>query len=190
MKTFYVKSPNHSSRYGLKPELIVLHHTATGPNSGRGVANFFRYASSQVSAHEVVDTNGDRYHCVDWDRAAWHAGTSEYKGKTSINSRSLGIEIINKGNGKDPYTRAQISTVARLIRQMSKKYGINLRDIVDHEAINLRGKVDMRDNFPAAKVMWKVVHPYLPYPPSPYKALPKWARRVVDNIKREDGHIF
>jgi N-acetylmuramoyl-L-alanine amidase len=190
MKLITIKSPNVSSRYGVDPDLIVLHHTATKDGSGLGVARFFSYPSSKVSAHEVVDDNGQRYHCVDWSLAAWHAGTGSWKGRTNLNSRSLGIEIVNKGDGKDAFSTKQLKKVAKIVRQMRRDYPKTKYNIVDHEAISHAGKVDLRKNFPAAKFMWFVLHPILPLPRNPYARLPKWAQRVCDDIKRQDGHIL
>jgi N-acetylmuramoyl-L-alanine amidase len=193
MKTVNVPSPNYSSRYKPGPKLIVLHHTASARNSGGAIASMFRNKTAQVSAHEVVDSDGTRYHCVDWSKRAWHAGSGSWHGQTDTNSLSLGIEIVNLGNGKDPYSNAQLKTVATLIRQMQKKYpSIEPWNIVDHESISTAGKVDLRKNFPAEKLMWMVLHPNLPVPNKANVApwmLPKWARRVASRIKMESGPI-
>ena len=187
-RRYNVPSPNHSARRGTAPvQLIVLHHTATAPNTGAAVARYFQNPAAQVSAHEVVDTNGDRYHCVDWSRRAWHAGSGSWRGHTDTNSISLGIEIVNRGNRKDPWPDVQLRTVARLIRQMRAKYPTIAREnIVDHEMVSSAGKVDLRGDFPAGRLMWMVLHPYASrVSPNPYGRLPRWARRVADRIRKE-----
>lgn len=193
MRIVVIPSPNHTARYKPGPRLIVLHHTATAPNSGRAVAMMFANKDVEVSAHEVVDTDGTDYHCVGWDRRAWHAGTGSWHGESDVNSLSLGIEIINRGDGKTPYPDKQLKSVATLIRRMQGKYkAIQPWNIVDHESVSAAGKIDLRKNFPAYKLMWMVLHPILPPPPGdsvkPWM-LPKWARRVAARLKLEEGAI-
>jgi N-acetylmuramoyl-L-alanine amidase len=38
---------------------------------------------------------------VDEDMRAWHAGASSWDGREDVNSRSIGIEIVNPGHGPD-----------------------------------------------------------------------------------------
>ena len=51
-----------------------------------------------MSSHYVVFEDGRIVQCVPEERRAWHAGVSSWAGETDINSRSIGIEIVNPGH--------------------------------------------------------------------------------------------
>ena len=53
---------------------------------------------AKVSAHYVVEENGDVYRLVDEANRAWHSGASSWGGASDINARSIGIEIVNPGH--------------------------------------------------------------------------------------------
>jgi hypothetical protein len=55
----FIRSPNVSSRNGTKIDMVVLHFT-DGP-SAQSAINTFRDPNSQVSAHYIIDKNGDIY---------------------------------------------------------------------------------------------------------------------------------
>jgi N-acetylmuramoyl-L-alanine amidase len=188
-------SPNWSNRPNGVRDVrgVILHHTATSGKSAVSVANYFANPSAGVSAHFVIGEDGYTIQCVALGRAAWHAGTARYDfnrdGKIgaderAVNTHTIGIELCNKGDGKDDFPDAQVKACAEVIRYCDRKCpNLRLRNVTDHEAVNLRGKIDLRPNFPAAKLFWYIIHP--PKPPSRiYAALPKWAQRQIDEIKR------
>jgi len=163
------RSPNKSSRGGMKPDIVVLHYT--GPGTLEGVVSWLCNPKSKVSCHDIVGkppAPGKPYiipHIVPRAEAAWHAGTARLdvnrdgnitEAERRINSRSFGIEIVNRGDGKDPWPDKQIRAVAWLIRGYRRRYGINIENVVDHEYVNLLGKVDLKSDFPAAKLMFYV----------------------------------
>jgi len=190
-------SPNWSPRpNGLASVwTVILHHTATGGDTGAAVAAYFSMRSAEVSAHVVIDEDGEVWHCVPIERAAWHAGQCrrvdwDRDGKLEdweqyVNSVSIGIEFCNRG-GKDSYPLPQIKSAAQLIRRWDLKCpNLKLRNITDHQAVNLNGKIDVTSTFPAAKLFWFILHPRTPLPAgSVYDALPNWAQKQVDTIKR------
>lgn len=90
-----IPSPNQSGT--IKPTMIVLHYTATGPSKNYSVANYFTRPAAKVSAHLVVERDGTTAQCVDFDKKAWHAGRSVWKGRANCNDFSIGIEIDNWG---------------------------------------------------------------------------------------------
>lgn len=80
----------------LKPSLIICHDTAGRLDKGNTV-NYFASKQCTVSAHVVVERDGTIVQMVPFNKRAWHAGQSEWKGKKLCNSFSIGIEIVNPG---------------------------------------------------------------------------------------------
>ncbi len=116
----FIESPNHSSRNGIAIDMVVLHFT-DGP-SARSAINHFRQQSSQVSAHYIIDRNGDIYQMVRDSDKAWHA-----KG---ANPRSIGIEHValpDQGMSDDQ----EKSSVA-LIKWLIASYSIPTSNILGH----------------------------------------------------------
>lgn len=104
----FIESPNHSSRGGEKPRMVVMHYTA---DTSMRAVNFFKEKSARASAHYVVTRLGKIYQMVDLDRSAWHAGWNaktsflrERLGIVKPNRSSVGIEIVNAGElNRRPY---------------------------------------------------------------------------------------
>lgn len=86
----------NSSGGPITPELIVLHDTAGRLEKGSSVA-WFRSKQCQTSAHFVVERDGDIVQMVPTDRRAFHAGVSQWRGRTYCNSFAIGIEIVSPG---------------------------------------------------------------------------------------------
>lgn len=80
----------------LDPELIVLHDTAGRLDKGNSVA-WFTNESCPTSAHVVVELDGTITQLVPFNRVAYHAGQSSWKGRQHCNAFSIGIEIVNPG---------------------------------------------------------------------------------------------
>jgi hypothetical protein len=116
----FIESPNYSSRNGASINMIVLHSTTVAAVDG--TINWFLDPKSQVSAHYVVDKNGDIYQMVRDDRSAWHA--------KAINSRSIGIEHV--GTADDRLTDAQSMASAQLVRWLAATYGIPAANVLGH----------------------------------------------------------
>ena len=66
----------------------------------------------QVSAHFVVDRQGDVTQFVACDKRAWHAGSSSWQGRENCNDYAMGIEMI--GDELRPFTAKQYKETARL----------------------------------------------------------------------------
>ncbi len=94
----FVESPNRGGR--LMPEAIVIHYTA-GPSLTGAVATLTRPKSvkhpSPASAHTVTGPDGKVTQLVPFNRQAWHAGTSSWDGRPSLNKWSVGLELVNPG---------------------------------------------------------------------------------------------
>lgn len=142
-----------SVNYNLRPEntkidTIIIHHTAPFASLTR-VGYFFQDINSRVSAHYTVGKEGLIIQSVDEKNRAWHAGPSSWLGKTNVNDFSIGIEILNDGDGKDPFTPLQYNALVNLVSYLMKKHNVPLERVVGHRDIGypLGRKVDPADNF-------------------------------------------
>jgi len=134
-KIGWAHSPNFNARpAGTEIDLIILHHTAN--SSLTGVVKWFGTTESQVSSHFTVGKDGSiAYHVSNWDRA-WHAGNSrDHQGRTNLNNNTVGIEIVNKGDGNDPWTEPQVKAVANLCAFLVRHRFPQVRAILSHEFI-------------------------------------------------------
>lgn len=89
-----IESPNQGGT--IKPTLLVLHYTASGAARDAD-EKFFQRPSAKASAHIVVERDGEITQCVPFNKKAWHAGVSTWRGRPNCNSYSIGIEIDNWG---------------------------------------------------------------------------------------------
>ena len=89
-------SPNHSERRSGPADAIILHYT--GMATGEAALDLLCSPAAQVSCHYLVWEDGRFWQLVPEARRAWHAGKSFWAGDTDMNSRSIGIEIVNPGH--------------------------------------------------------------------------------------------
>lgn len=140
-------SPHFSRRsFDVVVDTVVLHHTAN--DSLGGVVRWFQNPTSRVSAHFTVGKDGSIVQHVSTFDNAWHAGPSrDHHGRTGLNNFSIGIEMVNRGDGKDPWTREQVEVVGFLIGHLKRRFP--LRYVVSHEfiAVPTGRKIDPK-NFP------------------------------------------
>ena len=110
----------------------------------------------RVSSHYLVrDHPVEIAQLVAEDRRAFHAGASSWKGETMLNSASIGIEIVNRGDDKGPdgsiypeYPKAQIDAVVGLVKAIVQRHGIRGERILGHSDIAPLRKVDPGPKFP------------------------------------------
>lgn len=112
---------------------------------------------AKVSAHYVIQEDGQIFGLVDERERAWHAGVSQWQGETNINSASIGIEIVNGGhdfldaNGElPPFPQAQINAVIFLCKDIISRRGP--LTLLGHSDIAPLRKVDPGEHFP-----WQVL---------------------------------
>lgn len=148
-----VPSPNFSERQSFV-SAIIIHHTVMG-GSALDVAHYFAKPEPEVSSHYVIDKEGVVVRCVPEALKAWHAGVSQLEGREGVNAFSIGIELVNRGDGKDPFTYPQMVACARLVRDLMQRYGVPASRVVGHRDVALpKGrKVDPADNFSYAKLV-------------------------------------
>jgi len=78
-----------------RPDTIVIHFTCGG--SAESALETFNDPEVYASAHVLVDREGTPIQLIPFDRTAWHAGRSEWRGRSGLNAYALGIEIVNAG---------------------------------------------------------------------------------------------
>ena len=131
-----VASPNYDSRpWGERIDCVVLH--ATAQNEMSEATTLFAHRGSGVSAHFVVGRDGRVVQMVPVEMRAWHAGVSQLAGVGGVNDYSVGIEMVNLDDGRDPYTDAQYRSVAGIIRLLRTRLTIPNDRIVSHAQIAL-----------------------------------------------------
>lgn len=109
----FVPSPHVGAR--MEPRGIVYHDTA-GSNAA-GAVSWFKNPASRVSAHLVVDLDGEVTQCVLLDRVAWHTGTKR-------NGDTIGIEIANVGElDLKGYSRATKKTYDDCVECSAETHG-------------------------------------------------------------------
>src|SRR3546814_16707189 len=93
--------------------------------------------AAKVSAHYVVDEDGTVYRLVAEERRAWHAGVSAWRGARDVNSRSIGIELVNPGHewGYRPFPEPQMAALIELARGILARHPIPARHVVGHSAV-------------------------------------------------------
>ncbi len=141
-------SPNHGPRpEGVGPELLILHYTGM-PTAAHALHRLCDPAA-QVSAHYTVDEDGVIHAHVAEDRRAWHAGASSWRGLGDINSRSIGIEIVNPGHefGYRPFPAAQMEAVRALSLAVMERHAIRRENVLGHSDIAPARKEDPGELF-------------------------------------------
>lgn len=77
------------------PDTIVIHYTAGA--SMESSVKTLRDPGVKASAHLVVGRDGRIQQIIPFNKIAWHAGRSEWEGRSNLNRYSIGIEIDNAG---------------------------------------------------------------------------------------------
>ena len=105
---------------------------------------------SKVSCHYFIKRNGSIIIMVPDLYEAWHAGKSNWKKDKSLNKKSIGVEISNKGHqfGYEKYSKKQIKSLIKLSKYLIKKYKIKKSNILGHSDIAFDRKKDPGEKFP------------------------------------------
>jgi N-acetylmuramoyl-L-alanine amidase len=129
-------SPNHGSRRGTAPvDMLVIHYT--GMDSADAALDRLCDPASEVSAHYMIVEDGAVWRLVPEERRAWHAGRSFWAGETDINSRSIGIELVNPGHGPEyrPYPDAQMRALEVLAHAICRRHPIPSHRVLGHSDV-------------------------------------------------------
>ena len=155
-------SPNCDERpRGCDIDLLVVHGISLPPGEfgGSGIDDLFSnrldpqahpYFSSiahlRVSAHTLIRRDGQLVQYVPFSKRAWHAGASEYCGRTACNDFSIGVEL--EGTDEQPYADQQYTALSSLAKLLMREWpGITRDRIVGHSDIASDRKSDPGPSF-------------------------------------------
>lgn len=150
----YIASPNCDARPAdAAIELIVIHNISLPPREfgGPGIIDLFLnrlapqahpyyagIAQLRVSAHFLIRRDGELIQFVPCQQRAWHAGVSQWQGRSRCNDFSLGIEL--EGADDIAFEAAQYAQLRELLRALATRYP--LRAVVGHADIAPGRKTD------------------------------------------------
>jgi N-acetylmuramoyl-L-alanine amidase len=145
-------SPNHGERLNGPTDAIILHYT--GMETGEAALALLCSPDAAVSSHYLVWEDGRIWQLVPEARRAWHAGRSFWAGERDMNSRSVGVEIVNPGHdgGCPPFPDAQIDAVIALCRDIAQRLKIPPQRILGHSDVAPARKADPGEAFPWARL--------------------------------------
>ena len=154
-------SPNFSERSNKEISLLVIHNISLPPGQfgNNFIDQFFTNKldphedpyfediyEMKVSSHLFIDREGLLTQFVPFDKAAWHAGVSEFKGRDNCNEFSIGIEL--EGTDNLEYTSNQYKTLIEVTKALMDDYPeIKADNIVGHKDIAPVRKTDPGDAF-------------------------------------------
>jgi len=137
-------SPNFGPRRdGLRPEFIVLHYTAM--DTAEAALGRLCDPDPEVSAHYLICEKGRIFKLVDEKMRAWHAGAGTWQGKTDLNSRSIGIELDNRGT--HPFSEPQMAALEALLPAIMTRWDIPASGVIGHSDMAPGRKFDPGPRF-------------------------------------------
>ena len=139
-------SPNCDER-ALPISMVVLHYTGM-PTAAEAEARLLDPAA-KVSAHYLIDEDGEVVRLVPEEKRAWHAGRSYWRGLNDVNSASIGIELVNPGHewGYRAFPAAQMAALLPLLARIVKAHDIPRANVVGHSDVAPARKDDPGELF-------------------------------------------
>ncbi len=132
-------------------DLIVI-HSIGGPTCRDGAVVFTPAAGTAVfwrdwflrqggkSIHYVIGREGDIAQQRPELRTAGHVSFGGIMAE--VNRRSIGIELVNRGDGIDPFPEGQIAALTALVAEIAARYGLPPEALVTHAALDDRMQAD------------------------------------------------
>ena len=129
MTPIWHPSPNFGDRRdGLLPTLVVIHYTAM--DSAEAALTRLCDPVAEVSAHYLIGADGTVWQMVDEAARAWHAGAGDWLGQGDVNSRSIGIELDNRGD--HPFSNPQMTVLETLLAEIMTRWHIPPDGVIGH----------------------------------------------------------
>ncbi len=140
-------SPNFGARRGgLRPSLVVIHYTAMATCAE--ARDRLCDPAAEVSAHWLIAESGEVLALVPETERAWHAGAGQWRGQDDINSRSIGIELANRGD--HPFPEPQMAALEQVLRGIMARWSIPPEGVIAHSDMAPGRKSD-----PGARFDWR-----------------------------------
>tara|TARA_B100000963_G_scaffold236149_1_gene206405 strand:- start:4210 stop:4776 length:567 start_codon:yes stop_codon:yes gene_type:complete len=155
---------------GLQPELVVVHCVSLPEGEyGTGAAqrlftgeldcgehpSFADLEGVRVAPHVLIDRQGQIEQFVSFDKRAWHAGVSVWRGRSGCNDFSIGVEL--EGTVAEDYTVPQYRKLIQLVGTLMDAYPrISADAIVGHCDIAPGRKADPGPKFDWLRVVGQV----------------------------------
>ncbi len=128
-------------------DMLILHYT--GMESAAAALMRMCDPVARVSAHYMIDEDGEVTRLVQETMRAWHAGESSWRGATNINDRSIGIELVNPGHefGYRRFPDPQMAVLIDLCRDVLSRHGIPPANVLGHSDVAPARKQDPGELF-------------------------------------------
>ena len=114
-------------------------------------------AHPTLGIHHMIDRDGTARTSVPEGQVAHHV--------FGYSGRSIAVELVNDGDGRDPFPEAQLASLVNLLRDLRQRHGIPRSGVVRHSDLDRaalpcdrtqRRKVDPGDAFPFDAVLDRV----------------------------------
>lgn len=162
-----IRSPNFDARPdNAQIRLIVVHCISLPPGEygGGHIQDFFcnnlqvdthpyfeSICQMTVSAHCLIERDGNVIQFVSFEDRAWHAGESQWRGESACNDFSIGIEL--EGCDHQSYEASQYRSLADLISLLRERYAdIDSDAVTGHSDIAPARKTDPGPAFDWARL--------------------------------------
>ena len=153
----FLESPNFNDRPDPNNISLIVIHSISLPSrnyNNDNVESFFlnnldiskneyfkEISDLKVSSHLYIKRSGQIIQFVPFDKRAWHAGVSNYKGKEDCNDFSIGIEL--EGCDDDVYEEEQYNSLIQVTKALIEEYDlISKKRIAGHSDIAPERKTD------------------------------------------------
>lgn len=154
-------SPNSSDRKSNEVSLLVIHNISLPPGNygGDHIEKFFTnqldheehpyfqdIADLKVSSHLLIKRDGSITQFVPFNKKAWHAGISTFRGREDCNEFSIGIEL--EGTDENKYEKEQYESLISVTKELMSFFPDIKKDtIVGHSDIAPDRKTDPGKSF-------------------------------------------
>lgn len=120
------------------------------PGTVKRMKAFFE-GSSGVSIHYIVGPDGEVAQSVPESEVAYHA--------IGHNEGSIGIEMINRGDGREQFPEAQVAAMVTLVAAIRRRHGLAIEQVkrhsdVDTSTIRCAGQMVRRKQDPGPAFPW------------------------------------
>lgn len=153
----FIASANKDDRpAGMSVDTLVIHSISLPPgeHGSPDVEAFFcnglksqdhpfyqSICQLTVSSHLLIRRDGSVIQFVPFGERAWHAGVSEFDGRTRVNDFSIGIEL--EGSDFEPYEERQYQALIAVTSAIREAYpAISPERVVGHNQIAPQRKTD------------------------------------------------